>query len=115
MGKRATQYFTPFIAAAVFLVASHSSAFGHRDVKGITRRAQSLGDAEALFESALVLSDNGEKEAARFRLQQAISLWVQMREPGKAGMAALLMGDRYKRDRAYRDALNCYSQALDIT
>lgn len=106
---------TKFIVTAVLLVASESRSFAQGDRRANARQAaETASQAEALFQNALILSDNGDVKSARLGLQEAMSLWVQMREPGKAAKAALQMGDRSKQARSYQDALNYYHQALDL-
>jgi CHAT domain-containing protein len=106
---------TAFVATAVLLIAFDSVAFrqgvtvrGERQSQGAARRA------EELFESALLLADTRDDESARRKLQEAMGLWVQMREPGKAAKAALQMGDRCKQARKYQNALAYYNQALKV-
>lgn len=106
---------TAYIVIAVLLITSDSLAF-RQDDRGRNEQ-QSPGaatQAEALFQDALLLSDTRERATARLRLQQAMRLWVLMREPGKAGKAALQMGDRHKRAREYDEALDCYNQSLEV-
>jgi len=115
IAKAATTYSTTFIVTAVLLIASYSLALAQGDRSGSERQSSETGTrAESLFQNALVLSDNQDSESARLRLQEAMHLWVQMREPGKAAKAALQMGDRCKQAKNYQDALNYYRQALDI-
>ena len=96
---------TRFILTAVLLAASDSSAFAQGDRSANKRQsAETASQAEALFQSALVLSDKGQSELAGPRLQKAMYLWVQIREPGRAARAALQMGDRSKKARNYRHA-----------
>lgn len=113
--KAATIYFTAFILTAVLLVAFDSLAFAQGDRSRSERQSQeTASQAEALFQNALLLSDNEDSKSARLQLQEAMRLWMQIREPGKAAMAALQVGDRYKKARKYQDALNYYRRALDI-
>jgi CHAT domain-containing protein len=100
-----------FVVSAVLLLASNSLAFQHSDRKGSEEAAR---QAEELFQKAWLLSGPGDRELARARLQEAMRLWVQVREPGKAAKAALQMGDRDKQARKYQDALYYYQQALNI-
>jgi CHAT domain-containing protein len=115
MHSAPTLSFTAFSITAVLLIASYSLAFAQGDRSGSERQSsETPSQAESLFQNALVLFDNRESESARLRLQEAMHLWVQMREPGKAARAALQMGDRCKQARNYQEALNYYRQALDI-
>ncbi|HEY3135454.1 MAG TPA: CHAT domain-containing protein [Blastocatellia bacterium] len=97
------------------LIAADSLALPH-GAKGETQghSSEAQQSAEELFRDAMLLSDTQQPEAARLRLQQAMRLWVQIREPGKAARAALQMGDRCKQARKYQDALDYYKQALEI-
>jgi CHAT domain-containing protein len=113
--KAATNYLIAFVVIAVLLLVSGSLAFEQDGRGGGERQSpQAARQAEELFQEALLLSDTQEREAAHRRLQEAMRLWVQMRESGKAAKAALQMGDRYKQARKYRDALEDYKQALEI-
>src|SRR5437016_12450115 len=113
--KAATNYLIAFVVTAVVLIVAVSLAFeqGGRG-GGVRPSPEAARQAEELFQEALLLSDTQEREAAHRRLQEAMRLWVQMRESGKAAKAALQMGDRYKQARKYRDALEDYKQALEI-
>jgi CHAT domain-containing protein len=113
--KAPTLSFTAFSITAVLLIVSPSLVFAQGDRSESERQSpEKETQAESLFQNALVLFDNRESESARLRLQEAMHLWVQMREPGKAAKAALQMGDRCKQAKDYQDALNYYRQALDI-
>ncbi|MEN3334465.1 MAG: hypothetical protein V7641_3830 [Blastocatellia bacterium] len=113
--KAAKNYLAALAVIAVLLFASDSLAFAQGDRSGSERQSsETATHAEALFQNALLLSNTEEYESARLQLQEAMGLWVGMREPGKAAQAALQMGDRSKQDKRYQDALNYYRLALDI-
>jgi len=113
--RAATRYFTAFVVTAVLLIAFDSSAFAQDDPSGRERQSpEPTSKAEGLFQDALLLFDNQESESARLQLQEALRVWVRMREPGKAAKAALEMGDRCKQARNYQGALNYYRMSLDI-
>ena len=115
MHKAATKYCSAFILIAVVLIAFDSSAFAQGNGSTTERQSQETASrAEALFQNALVLADNEDSKSARLQLQEAMHLWMQSGEPEKAAMAALQMGDRYKKGREYQDALNYYRLALNI-
>lgn len=115
MPKAGTLYSAVFVLIAVLLMASDSLAFGQGDRGESARQSpEAANQAEALFQDALLLADTQKREAARLQLLEAMRLWEQMREPGKAAKAALQMGDRYKYTREYLDALDCYKQALEV-
>lgn len=68
-----------------------------------------------MFQDAILLSDKQDSKPARLKFQEAMRLWIQMREPGKAAGAALQIGDRNKHARAYQEALDDYRLALNVT
>src|SRR5581483_5399094 len=70
--------------------------------------------AEALFEAALLLAGTDQRETARTRLQQAMSLWAVRGEPEKAARAALQMGHSCKQFQDYTEVLYYYDQALKV-
>jgi CHAT domain-containing protein len=115
ISKAAATFLTAFVMSAVLLSASHSPAF-QQGARVVSERQspEAASQAEELFQAALLLYDTQEHQSSRLRLQEAMRLWVQMREPGKAGKAALQMGDRYKQAGQYRDALYYYRQALEV-
>jgi CHAT domain-containing protein len=76
--------------------------------------ADAAKQANELLEQALLLSDSAKSEPARLRLQEAMRLWEQLKEPGKAAKAALQMGDLHKQAGKYQDALRFYGQALAV-
>lgn len=113
--KTATINFAVSIVTAALLIASVPLAFAQRTRSGSERQSSdTLSNAEAAFQNALLLSDGEAHESARLQLQEAMRAWVRMREPEKAAKAALQLGDRYKQARKYPDALNYYRLALDI-
>lgn len=113
--KATNMCFSAFILTAVLLIALDSLAFAQGDRSRSERQGpDTASQAEALFQNALLLSDNQDSKSARLQLQEAMRLWMQMREPGKAAMAALQMGDRHKQAREYQDALNDYRLALKV-
>lgn len=69
---------------------------------------------EELLREALVLSGTKERELARLLSSEAMDLWVRMRDPGRAAMAAIRMGDSYKEGRVYLDTLYHYERALEV-
>jgi len=104
-----------FTAIAILLIAAEPRAF-RQDDHG-TNEPQSSGVAnqpEELFQEALIRSDTQDFATARIRLQQAMGLWVQLRDPGKAAEAALQMGDHSNQAGEYYEALYYYNQALDV-
>lgn len=112
---KATMCLPAFILTAVLLIAVDSLAFAQGDRGRSERQAPDTEtQAEALFQNALLLSDTQDSKSAHLQLQEAMRLWMQMREPGKAAMAALQMGDRYRQAREYQDALNDYRLALKV-
>jgi CHAT domain-containing protein len=113
--KAATICFTAFILIAVLLIESDTLAFPQSDHGRRERSSQETADqAEALFQNALRLGGNGDGKSTLPQLQEAVRLWIEIREPRKAAMAALQMGDHYKNARSYPDALTCYRLALGI-
>jgi CHAT domain-containing protein len=97
------------------LIASGSLAIEQGGRGGSERKsAQAASRAETLFENALLLADNQESESARLQLQEAMQMWVRLREPGRAAKAALQMGDRYSQARDYQPALYYYRLALGV-
>lgn len=99
----------------VLLITPDSFAFRQRDEGRSERQSRDTRKVpEELAPDALRLSDTQEEGTARLQLQQAMRMWVQMREPGKAAKAALQMGDRYKQARKYLEALDYYKQALEV-
>src|SRR5205085_9136017 len=114
MLKAATIYFTAFIFMAVSSIAPGSYARNQaRRGGGEHPSPDAAARAETLLQNALLLADNGQGEAARLQLREAMALWVRTGEPGKAAKAALHMGDHCKRARKYHDALNYYRLARD--
>ena len=115
ISKATAIFLTAFIMIVVLLSASHPFAY-QQGTRVVSERQspEAASQAEELFQAALLLYDTEEHESARLRLLEAMRLWAQMREPGKAGKAALQMGDRYKQAREYRDALYYYRQALEV-
>ncbi len=77
-------------------------------------RREAAKQAEALLQSALRLCASREHEPARQQLEEAMRLWVQADEPGKAAMAALQMADCYYQDLEYAAVLKCYKLALAV-
>ncbi|MFL6277364.1 MAG: CHAT domain-containing protein, partial [Blastocatellia bacterium] len=55
-----------------------------------------------------------ERAATRQRVQLATQRLVQMGEPEKAARAALQMGDRFKQEKEYPEALGYYKQAMEV-
>ncbi len=103
------------IVIGILLIASYSSAFEQRDRGRSERQSpESESQAEELFRQALLSCDTTDRKSTRLRLQEAMSIWTRMREPGKAAKAALQIGDRYKQARRYQDALDYYEQALGV-
>ena len=113
--KAAAKHFTAFIVTGVLLVASDSFAFRQRD-KGRSERQSPVTHKlpEELSQDALLVSDTHEHRTGRLRLQQAMPIWMQRREPGKAAKAALQVGHRYKQARKYLEALDHFKQALEV-
>lgn len=113
--RTATICFTAFILIAVLLIAYDTPAFAQGDRGRRERPSQETArQAEALFQKALLLGDNGDSGSALLQLQEAMRLWIEIREPRKAAMAALQMGDHYEKARTYQDALSCYRLALGV-
>ena len=103
------------IVTGVLLIASYSSAFEQRDRgRSESQSPESERQAEELFRQALLSCDTTDRKSTRLRLQEAMSIWARMREPGKAAKAALQIGDRYKQARRYQEALDYYEQALGV-
>ena len=100
--------------AAVLLVASDSFAVRHHKGRSERQSSDTHKVPEELFQDALLVSATQDYRTARTRLQQAMRLWIQLREPGKAGKGALQIGGRYKQARKYLEALDCYKQALEV-
>jgi CHAT domain-containing protein len=90
-------------------------AYGHDRRAGDHQSIQHGRQAEELFQSALLLVDTKERESARQRMQEAVRLWMQRREPAKAARALLQIGDAYKQARNYLESFYYYKQALDVT
>jgi CHAT domain-containing protein len=115
IAKATSMSLTAFVVTAVLLIGSDSLASKQVVTAGGARQSpETAKQAEELFQDALLLSDTRDGESARRRLQEAMRLWVQMREPGKAAKAALQMGDRCKQARKYQDALDYYNQAQEV-
>ncbi len=113
--RTTTTYFTAFILTGVLLIAFDSLAFAQGDGSRSERQSpETASQAEALFQNALLLFDNQDSKSARLQLQEAMRLWIRMREPEKAAMAALQMGDRHKQGREYQHALDYYRLALNV-
>jgi CHAT domain-containing protein/tetratricopeptide (TPR) repeat protein len=113
--KIASRSFSALVLSAVLLIASPSLLCAQGDSSGSKRQSpQAANQAEELFQNALLLFDTQKDDSARLRLQEAMRLWMQMREPGKAAKAALQVGDRYKQARQYQQALDYYQQALKV-
>ena len=90
--RTTTTYFTAFILTGVLLIAFDSLAFAQGDGSRSERQSpETASQAEALFQNALLLFDNHDSKSARLQLQEAMRLWMRMREPEKAAMAALQM------------------------
>jgi CHAT domain-containing protein len=113
--KTTTIYFTAFFASAILLMtpAPLAREQGERG-RGEHPSPSTASQAEALFQNALLLFDKQESEPARLQLQEAMRLWVALREPGKAAKAALQMGDRFKQAGKYQEALDHYAKARDV-
>lgn len=113
--KPTSRSLTAFVVTAILLIASAALAFHQRDSKESVRQSpETAKRAEELFQEAWLLSGPKDRELARAQLQEAMRLWVQVREPGKAAKAALQMGDRDKQARKYQDALYYYQQGLEV-
>jgi CHAT domain-containing protein len=113
--KADTTFFAALILTTVLLIAFDSSAFAQGERRSRDRQSEeTASQAEAVFLNALLLSDDEDGQPARLQLQDAIGLWMQIRQPGKAAMAAFQVGDRYKKARKYQDALDYYRRALEI-
>jgi CHAT domain-containing protein/tetratricopeptide (TPR) repeat protein len=115
MCKTTSLYFSLFVVSLALLSASGLPV----GAQGVSRRSEPQAQeeasrAEALFQNALLLIDTQEGVSARLQLQEAMQLWIRIGEPGKAGKAALQVGDHYKQGRKYQDALNLYKQALKV-
>lgn len=112
--KTDTKYFSALLTA-ILLIAVDSRGFAQGDSGIRNRQSQDTArQAEELFRQALLLSDGKDAKSARVQLLEAMNLWIKIREPGKAAMAAVQVGDRYRKAREYPDALNYYRWALDI-
>lgn len=70
--------------------------------------------AEKALQGALKLAVTEDPALAREKFTNAMQLWLQIPEPGKAARAALQMGDAFRAGRKYQDSLDCYEQALDV-
>jgi CHAT domain-containing protein/tetratricopeptide (TPR) repeat protein len=99
---------------ALLLVAVVPLAFGHDKRATDSQSPQPGRQAVELFQSALLLVDTKERELARRRMREAMSLWIKSHENEKAARAALQMGDGYKHARNYLESLYCYKQSLDV-
>jgi CHAT domain-containing protein/tetratricopeptide (TPR) repeat protein len=103
------------VTAILLLIAADAFAIHQGDRKASERQSpEAARQAAELFQEAWLLSGQKDRTRARARLQEAMRLWVQVREPGKAAKAALQMGDRDKQARNYQDALYYYRQALEV-
>ncbi|MBI3654392.1 MAG: CHAT domain-containing protein [Acidobacteria bacterium] len=113
--KSSSKFLFTFVVTIALLYAANSDTFAQGDNTETKRQSsESASQAEALFQNALLLFDKQESGSVRRQLQEAMHLWVQMRQPAKAGKAALQMGDRYKQIRKYQEALEYYQQALQV-
>lgn len=102
------------MAAALFM-ASDSFAFERTDRGDRERQSlETASQAEALFQTALCLSDKPNTEPARRDMQEAVRIWVQIHEPEKAAKALMQIGEHCRREKKYLDALKYYRQALDF-
>jgi len=70
--------------------------------------------AEALVQEALLLIGTADHRQVDDRLSQAINIWIQIREPEKAALSSLLIGDSYKQMNRIQEALHYYTQALEV-
>lgn len=106
---------TALVVTAILLITSAALAVHQGDRREAARPSpEAARRAEELFQEAWLLSGPNDRELARTRLQEAMHLWEQMREPGKAAKAALQLGDRDKQARQYQNALYYYQKALDV-
>lgn len=113
--KNVIIFITACFVCAVWFLASDMFAYQQRDGSaGMRPSPPTASQAEALFQNALLSFDKQESESVRPQLQEAMRLWIALRETGKAAGAALLMGDRAKQARKYQDALFYYQKALDV-
>jgi len=107
----------PLISLVVIAVLSIAQALpvsGQDNRNGNKLQSTESAQAESLFQKALLLSGTAEVETVFLMLQEALNLWLQIREPEKAVKAALEMGDRYKQATRYQNALRFYNLALEI-
>jgi len=70
--------------------------------------------AQELFRSALLDVQLRNWEPARRRMQEAVLVWTQMSELGKAARALTQLGDSYLREPNYPACLYFYKQVLQI-
>lgn len=104
-----------FVAAFLLTMTGSSVAFWQQaNPKAETPQSESAGRAETLVQQALLLTSAADQKPVDDRLSQAISLWMQIREPEKAALSYLLVGDSYKEKNLLREALHYYNRALEV-
>jgi CHAT domain-containing protein len=113
--KVAPTSFSAFVVAVFLLTAFTSLLCAQSNSSESSRQSpQVASQAEELFQNALLLFDSQKDDLARQQLLEAMYLWRQMNEPGKAAQAAMHMGGRYKQARKYKEALDYFHQALEV-
>ncbi len=111
--KTCTICLTALLLSALLLIAANATAF-RQSVSSERLMPVAQTSAEALFEEALLLAGTDQRETARTRLQQAMSLWAERGELEKAAPAALQMGNSCKQFQDYPEVLYYYDQALKV-
>src|SRR5689334_4288746 len=98
----------------VVILLAPWSAYAHGTLGRGEHQLSSSSQADALFEDALLSSDAGDSKSTRLGLERSMDLWIRAREPGKAALAALQLGDRHRNRREYHAALSLYQLANNV-
>jgi tetratricopeptide (TPR) repeat protein len=115
IARAAPTFLSSLIVTGILLIAFCTPISAQRD-RELSRRpsAEAESQAEELFRQALISSDTTDRKSTRLRLQEAMSIWTRLRESEKAAQAAVQIGDRYRQERKYQDALYYYDLALRV-
>lgn len=71
-------------------------------------------DPEQLFVEAMKLAESGDRAAVNKRLDEGCLLWTKRGEPERAAWAKQQIGDWYRSDKRFDEALRQYQQTLLI-
>ena len=70
--------------------------------------------ASELFHSALLNVQTRNWELPRRQMQEAVRVWIQIRQPEKAARALLQLGHSYRREPNYQACLYFYKQVFQV-